>query len=169
MSVGPILVAIGANLPGPAGAPPLATCEAAVARLALLPGLRLAARSAWWDSAAWPDPAGPRYVNGVVRLEGEADPAALLAALQAIEHASGRVRGEANAPRTLDLDLLAMGDLVRDAPDPVLPHPRMTGRAFVLWPAAEVAALWLHPGLGASLASLAASLPPAQDCQRLPD
>jgi 7,8-dihydro-6-hydroxymethylpterin-pyrophosphokinase len=45
----------------------------------------------------------------------------------------------------------------------------MTGRAFVLWPAAEVAALWLHPGLGASLASLAASLPPAQDCQRLPD
>lgn len=167
MSDGPILVAIGANLPGPAGAPPRATCEAAVARLALLPGLRLAARSAWWDSAAWPDPTGPRYVNGVVRLEGEADPAALLAALQAIELASGRVRGEANAPRTLDLDLLAMGDLVRAAPDPVLPHPRMQGRAFVLWPAAEVAPGWVHPVLGESLAALAAGLPAGADCRRL--
>jgi len=148
-----ILVAIGANLPGPDGAPPIETCRrAAMALHGVMPGLGLAALSRWWASPAWPPGSGaPDYVNGVARLEGPApDPAALLAALLAIETRFGRVRTMPNAPRTLDLDLLAMGDLVRAAPDPILPHPRLQDRGFVLAPLLDVAPDLLVPGRGGS-------------------
>jgi 2-amino-4-hydroxy-6-hydroxymethyldihydropteridine diphosphokinase len=65
-----------------------------------------------------------------------------------------------NAARTLDLDLIAMGELLRDRPDPVLPHPRTHQRAFVLVPLADVAPAWLHPRLRQSIAELIAALPP---------
>ena len=100
----------------------------------------------------------PNYVNGVARLAGAAEPAALLAALRAIEAAFGRERGEPNAARTLDLDLIAIGALIRDSPDPVLPHPRAHRRAFVMVPLAEVAPDWVHPRLGLSATALAARL-----------
>ncbi len=103
----------------------------------------------------------PDYVNGVARLEGRADPAALLAALQRIEQAHGRQRGVPDAARTLDLDLIALGGLVRAAPDPVLPHPRAHLRRFVLAPLCDVAADWVHPVLGRSAAALLAEVAPA--------
>jgi len=157
-----ILVAIGANLPGPDGAAPLATCRAAAAALGELPGLRLAALSGWWETAPEPPtPGTPWYVNGVARLEGEAEPVALLRALQGIEQQAGRERPYPNAPRTLDLDIIAMGDLVRDAPDPILPHPRAHVRRFVLAPLAEVAPGWVHPRLGRRVEELLDSLPEA--------
>ena len=150
-----ILVAIGANLPGPDGAPALATCRAAAAALDALPGLRLRALSRWWGTPPVPPTPGvPDYVNGVALLAGAApEPAGLLAALQAIEARFGRVRSHANAPRTLDLDLLAMGDLVRDQPDPILPHPRLHQRAFVLAPLCDIAPAWVHPRLGGTSAA----------------
>jgi len=158
-----ILVGIGANLPGPDGRAPRETCEAALAALAALPGLRLAARSSWWESAPIPPiPGAPWFVNGVARLEGEADPAALLAALHGIEAAHHRARPFPNAPRTLDLDLLDHHGAVLDGPPLTLPHPRMTGRAFVLLPLQEVAPDWTHPITGQGVAALAAALPPQQ-------
>lgn len=155
-----ILVAIGANLPGPHGETPLATCEAAVAALARLPGLWLEAVSRWYRTDPMPPSGQPPYINGVARLGGEADPTWLLARLQAIEAAHGRVRGEPNAARALDLDIVALDGLVRDAPDPVLPHPRMHERGFVLCPLADVAPDWTHPRLGRSVRDLIAALPP---------
>jgi 2-amino-4-hydroxy-6-hydroxymethyldihydropteridine diphosphokinase len=95
-------------------------------------------------------------------LEGEIRPEALLAELQAIEAREGRVRSVPNAARTLDLDIIAMGDLVRDMPDPVLPHPRMQDRAFVLMPLADVAPGWVHPRTGKSIRALIAALPPQE-------
>ena len=158
-----ILIAIGANLPAGDGAPPLASCKAALAALAALPGLRLVAASRWWESAPIPPtPAAPRYVNGVALLEGVAEPAGLLAALQAIENAAGRTRPYPNAPRVLDLDIIDLDGLVRDAPDPMLPHPRAHLRGFVLYPLAEVAPGWVHPRLKQPVAALIAALP-AQD------
>ena len=163
-----ILVAIGANLPAGDGAPPLESCKAALAALGALPGLRLVAASRWWESAPIPpDPASPRYVNGVALLEGSADPASLLSALQAIENAAGRTRPYPNAPRVLDLDIIDLDGLVRDAPDPVLPHPRAHLRGFVLLPLAEVAPDWVHPRLEQPIAALMAALP-AQDVRPLP-
>ncbi|MSP02293.1 MAG: 2-amino-4-hydroxy-6-hydroxymethyldihydropteridine diphosphokinase [Acetobacteraceae bacterium] len=147
-----ILIAIGANLDGPDGAPPLDTCRAAVRALAELPGTRLAAVSRWYQSKPVPPSGQPDYVNGVVRLErvpGAAiDPAALLADLHAIEARFGRRRGEINAARTLDLDLIDLDGIVRDTPDPVLPHPRAHLRAFVLLPLLDVAPDWVRPGGG---------------------
>lgn len=159
-----ILIAIGANLPGPDGAPPLETCRRAAAALDALPGLRLEALSRWWETEAIPPrPESPRYINGMARLAPRPahvapDPAALLHALQAIEMRFGRVRPYPDAPRTLDLDLIDLDGMIRDAPDPVLPHPRAHVRAFVLGPLADVAPTWVHPRSGQGVRALLASL-----------
>ena len=84
----------------------------------------------------------------------------LLARLMAVESACGRQRSVPNAARTLDLDLIAIDGLVRDAPDPILPHPRAHLRAFVLAPLVDVAPSWVHPVLGQTAAELLAALPP---------
>lgn len=153
-----ILVAIGANLPGPAGAPPLVACRAAAAALDALPGLRLRGLSRWYRTAPVPPSGQPDYVNGVAHLEGTAAPEALLASLQAIEARAGRARGVVNAARTLDLDIIDMDGMVRTARDPVLPHPRAHERAFVLAPLADVAPAWVHPVLGQTVATLLAAV-----------
>lgn len=156
---GMILVAVGANLPGPDGTPPITTCRAAVAALDALPGLRLRGLSRWYRTPPMPPSGQPDYINGVAHLTGPTEPAALLAALQALETRAGRTRGTPNAPRTLDLDIIAMDTLVREAPDPILPHPRAHERRFVLMPLADVAPDWVHPVLAQTVAALIAALP----------
>lgn len=163
-----ILVAIGANLPGPDGAPAAETCRLAAAALDALPGLRLRALSRWYATAPVPPTPGvPDYVNGVALLHvrpgvAAPEPEALLAALQEIEARAGRVRPYPNAPRTLDLDLLDLDGLVRAGPDPILPHPRMQDRAFVLAPLCDIAPAWVHPVLGRSAAEMLAGLRPQE-------
>ena len=161
-----ILIAIGANLATRSGQPPLATCRAAARALAELPGLRVEAVSPWYATTPVPASDQPPYVNGVARLSGDADPAWLLGWLLAIEAVAGRERSTADVARTLDLDLIAVGDLVRDAPDPILPHPRAHLRAFVLAPLRDVAPDWVHPRLGWTATELLAALPP-QGVERL--
>jgi 2-amino-4-hydroxy-6-hydroxymethyldihydropteridine diphosphokinase len=163
-----ILIGIGANLPDRGGAAPLATARAAAVRLDTLAGLRLVALSRWYLTEPIPPNGQPPYVNAVALLgiwpaAAEPEPAALLAALQALEAAAGRQRGERNAARPLDLDIVAMGaggQMVRYAPDPVLPHPRAHLRAFVLVPLLDVAPDWVHPVLRQSARALLSDLPP---------
>ena len=143
-AIGSILVAIGSNLGDAAGHPPLEICRRAAMALDGLVGLRAVAVSRWYRSAPQPPSDQPDFINGVARLAGKVAPEVLLAALQRMEAAAGRVRGVTNAARVLDLDIIAMGDLVCSAPDPILPHPRAHMRAFVLAPLAEVAPDWRH-------------------------
>lgn len=118
--------------------------EAALARFRC-EGIDVVARSSWWRSAAWPHPDDPPFLNGVVLVRTEHDPHALMAALARIEDAFGRRRDARNAPRTLDLDLIAYGRASGDLNGLILPHPRATERRFVMGPLAEVAPQWRHP------------------------
>lgn len=150
-----MVVALGSNL-----ADGYASSEALLeAALAAFPaaGLRLLARSRWWRSAAWPDPAGPEYRNGVALAESDGGPEATLAALLQVEAGFNRRRDARNAPRTLDLDLIAHGRSVLDTPGLTLPHPRAHERLFVMGPLAEIAPAWRHPRLGGTAAELAAA------------
>ena len=159
MTAGPVLVAIGASLPGAGGQPPIETCRRAAVALDGLPGFRLRALSRWWESAPVPAmPGAPPFINGVALLEGVGDAESLLAALHEIEDQAGRARPFPNAPRTLDLDLIALGTLVRERTAPILPHPRAHERAFVLLPLAEVAPGWRHPRTGLGVAEMIAAL-----------
>ena len=166
----PILIALGANLPTERFGPPRAALESALAELGRL-GARILRRSRWYESAPVPLSDQPWYVNGVAEVETALGPEELLALLHAVEAAFGRVRREVNAPRTLDLDLIAYGGVVRGegGPPPVLPHPRMVGRAFVLLPLAEIRPDWRHPVLGRTAAELAADLPRGQAIRPVQD
>lgn len=156
-----VLVAIGANLPGADGAPPIVTCRAAVAALAVLPGLRLMAVSRFFATPAEPLGSGaPDFVNAVARLDGPpGDPEALLTALHGIEATAGRTRSVPNAPRPLDLDLIDAWGLVVNSPGLALPHPRAAVRRFVLVPLLDVAPDWRHPISGVAGSALLTGLP----------
>ncbi len=84
-------------------------------------------------------PAQAAYLNLVVELDTDRSPRQLLEEARRLEAAAGRVRGERWGPRTLDVDVLVVGDLVVDEADLVVPHPRMFERRFVLAPLADLA------------------------------
>ena len=156
------IVAIGSNLSGAGGEPPIMACERAVGVLASLEEMRVLVVSRWYRTAAIPAGSGPDYVNGCVRIATGLDPAKLLARLQEIEATFGRVRSARDVPRTLDLDIVAVDDVVRAVPDPILPHPRAHLRAFVLRPLADIWPGWRHPVSGETVEALLAALPPQQ-------
>lgn len=100
-----------------------------------------------WRSLAWPDPADPPFVNAVMQVETPMQPVELMQVLHDVEDEAGRVRdGRRNAPRILDLDLLAYGRTVlNDESGLILPHPRAADRAFVMGPLSEILPDWIHP------------------------
>ena len=135
-------VGIGANLGDPAQ-----TVRSAIAALQELADTRLSASSSLFASAPI-DAGGSDFVNAVARIDTGLAAETLLSELQKIEQAFGRERPFRNAPRTLDLDLLLYGQAQIQSSRLEVPHPRMTGRAFVLKPLLELDAAIHIPGKG---------------------
>lgn len=174
-----MLVALGSNVAGSAGSP----AETLGAALEALAGRGLAVErvARFYASDAVPAGSGPPFVNSCAAIRTSMTPRHVLAILHGIETEFGRRRVRRWAPRVLDLDLIAAAGAVlpdpetqtrwrglsieaqaRDAPDgPILPHPRMQERAFVLKPLADIAPDWRHPLLGLSVTEMLEALPQA--------
>jgi len=135
-----------------------ATIEDALARLAAR-GVRLRRRSSTWETDPVGGPPQGPFLNAAAEVETSLSPEDLLTACLDVEHEMGRVRTVRNGPRTIDVDVLVYGDLRRDQPGLVIPHPRMHERRFVLAPLAEVAPGLVHPVLGVTVAELLARCP----------
>ena len=116
--------------------------RAAVAALAATEGVVLTAVSRVYETKPVGGPAQGSYLNAVVAVATDLTAAELLAVAHRVEDGAGRVREEPSGPRTLDVDVLLVGDETVDTPELSVPHPRMWERGFVLAPLADVA-----PGL----------------------
>lgn len=125
-------------------------------------GIAVLRRSSWWQSGPQPATDQPDFINGVVEVDAALPPADLLAMLHWIESAFGRVRQRRWEARVLDLDLVDYRGQSRtgEGGGPVLPHPRMAERLFVLLPLQEIAPYWSHPVSGAVLSELIAAAHP---------
>jgi len=155
-----ILFGLGTNLGDRA-----ANLREAVAALGHL--LPLDRCSAAWETAPMHVVDQPAFLNMAVAATGDPDPLSLLARVKGLEADLGRVAGRRWGPRLIDIDILAIGDRVVEDPALSVPHPRLAERRFVLAPLAEVAADWVHPRLGLSVAALLAALGEDQGCRRL--
>lgn len=164
-----IFIAIGSNLPTPRYGEPRTGCGAALAALARA-GAAVVRASPWYRTAPVPASDQPWFVNAVVEVRTAMAPAALLALMHGIERDFGRIRTVANAARVLDLDLLAYDDRVADGRDggPILPHPRLHNRAFVLVPLVDLAPDWRHPVLKKTAAELLKELGPTDAVVPMP-
>lgn len=126
-------LALGANL-----GDPRQTLRGAVAGVSAHEGVTVCAVSSLWRTAAVGGPEQPDYLNAVVLVETDLDARALLGIAHELEEAAGRTREVRWGPRTLDVDVLAVGAERSSDPELTLPHPRAHGRRFVLEPWAEV-------------------------------
>jgi 2-amino-4-hydroxy-6-hydroxymethyldihydropteridine diphosphokinase len=136
-------IGLGANLDDPQR-----QVQQAFRELDAIAHTRVVRASSLYRSAPQGYAAQPEFVNAVAQIETGLPAERLLAELQSIEAAHGRRRSFANAPRTLDLDLLLFGNIVIDTENLKVPHARMHERAFVLLPLVEIAPDAEVPGRG---------------------
>lgn len=160
-----IYLALGANLPSRYGSPE-ETLRASLSALEAS-GIQLIKCSSIWLSAPVPVSDQPWYRNAVIAVRTSLDIPELLKALKDIEHDFGRESAARNAPRVLDLDIIAYNGQVYEDDSVTVPHPRMDSRAFVLRPLEEISSDWIHPVSEKTVQALIDELPEGQEIERL--
>lgn len=158
-----IFIALGANLPSSYGSP-RETIKRAIGEISKN-GVRVLYQSPIYLTAPVPISDQPWYHNAVIGISTDQSPSDLLKTLQSIENNFGRVRTIRNAPRVIDLDVVAYHDVVQNNDDLILPHPRMHERAFVLYPLRDIDRNWVHPVSGKHINDLIALIPDGQDIE----
>ena len=162
-----IVIGLGANLSSPRYGGPRAACEAALEALRGA-GIEVLRCSRWYRSAPVPASDQPWFVNAVAEVRTGLSAAELLDLLHRIEREMGRMRQVRNEARIIDLDVLIYGETVsRPGATPILPHPRLAERSFVVLPLAELAPDWHHPGSGQSLQEMIRALPADQRAEAI--
>ena len=160
-----ILIAIGSNLPHPVLGTPVEVCLTALETISKR-GCEVTGCSRWYRSSPIEATGQPDYVNGMISVQSSLSPPALLRELHKIEAGFGRRRTVPNAARILDLDIIAYHEVIsKGDPPPILPHPRMSKRAFVLLPLLDIAPDWVHPESGMAGSELLEVLSNDQVCQ----
>jgi 2-amino-4-hydroxy-6-hydroxymethyldihydropteridine diphosphokinase len=124
--------------------------------------------SSVYDTEPLDNPDQPRFLNMVCEVNTRLSPEALLVLAKGIESKMGRV-GKTGQPRTIDIDILLYGDVVMDTPELVIPHPRLTRRAFVLVPLAEIAPDLVYPVDGRTIKELKQAMKEVQGVLKLED
>ncbi|MDP7101789.1 MAG: 2-amino-4-hydroxy-6-hydroxymethyldihydropteridine diphosphokinase [Rhodospirillales bacterium] len=152
-----IFIGIGSNLKSETYGPPISNCEAAF-ELISQNRVDILRQSSWYETVPIPVSTQQNFVNGVVAVKTNLDSSQLLDVLLAIEIEMGRQRLEPNAARIIDLDLLSFNAKIIDSDRLTLPHPRLTERAFVVQPIAEIAPDWRHPISGLLITEILAGL-----------
>jgi len=115
--------------------------------------------SSVYETAAWGNTNQPSFLNQVIVLHTELSPEELMKTLLGIEEKLGRTRQEKLGPRTIDIDILLIDDLVIQQPHLAVPHPSLHLRKFALIPLAEVAATIMHPSMQKSINELLTDCP----------
>ena len=174
------LIALGSNAKSVWGDAAI-TVQKAMSKIEKSAGQTLS-RSQLYSTPAFPEGAGPDFVNAAIRISTTLSAEVLLDTLHQIEAEAGRERNVRWGLRTLDLDLIALGSTVLPDPDVhqkwrdlsldeqakhapehiILPHPRLQDRSFVLVPLAEVAPDWVHPLLGQTVLEMRDARPYAE-------
>lgn len=140
----PVVLSLGSNV-----GDRVANLQGAIDTLADTPEVHVVTVSSVYETQPFEAPEGsPQFLNAILIADTTLSVAMLLDRAQAVEAAFGRERGEANGPRTLDVDLIVVGDRVSDTDELTLPHPRAHERAFVLVPWREVDEHASIPGRG---------------------
>ncbi len=121
----------------------------------LAPDFSVRRASSVYETAPEGGPPQPNYLNMVVEGRTRLEPDDLLRRIHHVERAAGRVRSVRDGPRTLDVDILFFGRRIIQTPSLTIPHPRWALRGFVLEPLLEIAAGWVDPRTGRTVARIA--------------
>jgi len=135
------------------------TLDRAFFELSRIPGVELLAKSNLYETEPVDLPEQPYFLNAAALLSYSGSAQELLQGLLNLESHFGRVRLREKGERTLDLDLLFLGNQIHREPTLFLPHPRLHLRRFVLVPLAEIAPNWVHPIEKKSVSELLAACP----------